>query len=1646
MDKCIIFKSLLLFLLLCYGKKFIDANESQKTKVLSQQESSTSLSQKQSLSFPHAHLNSNQSAGSSSTTFSLDDDVEPREAAPRGGSTSGPNPQPRQRVSQTGGSQGAPKQVTISLDDDEDMKPQAQNQSQPQGQPQAQATRQVKAVPVDASASSSPQPRQRVAQTGASQGAPKQVSISLDDDEDMKPQAQNQSQPQGQPQAQTPRQLKAVPVEASATSTPQPRQQPPKQGPAPDQGSRQIKAIPVAAAPIGNQPKQQTPTATATPSATASPSTSSPQTIKFLSDTDSTTDAESGTDIELHDTHSPASPTEAKAQQDSKADKGTRDPVPQPEAPSKKPIVKPSRIDTIASAPLESDAGSDIDLSVPSPPAQPQAQVQQAQPQARTGPSCSTSSSTAAGSSKSTATSSSSPTASGTGPLNISEPVEITTSTPTNLISVNDRTKFSFEEYTYGFLFKFTNNNRCVELKYGGKEVWKYSANPENVYPKSICLRKDTPVILFEFEGCYYLYGCVENKFKFIHYDEFYAVYNKIKVITQHYGQLYTNNSKAYDVIHYGLMFEYRFKHNHLCTEVKYNDKVAWSYDNLLYGDNFPTVLYFDVISPIIMSVFIQNTPHVFINHNDEWKSPEEVMKMQDAPVLPSTLPATPSSPSLKSIPLASSGKTIEIVDSELEGPASVAPPRSTHDLPDTDVGSDIELADSASVIQTPKPAEPRRQRAPFIKPVQVQQPTTTTAFDEDGVDLNLTGDIEVTELRHPTRPKRDPEEGDFDEFLLEPKDLDEDTLFVHRQPVKLVSLDIQDTQTTRFINYSYDVITKTHIYTPKPSYSISEVKMDDYVFWKATNDNYGFGVIFIENLNNKPFLKVFIPEKEDLADEEKAQIIEKEIFERTGQKPSGPPEADDVLIPLEAPASEQEPHEQEDSTQKKMPILVDIKKKDSTEQYEYSKRNSECGMYTPKHNFIFKLVKAGRMIGSDVEIWCPESEDEYVSKVFIDLIGILSNTFNVTLFLVNGNVKHFTLLNDRWIEVDPATLLDISKTQSTYEYDVAKDERNDIVTFTPRGHFLFKGVKRTQGLTGLNKSVVDIWNAMSKCDYARKAVVKSTKKAEKYLLLYLIGGGYKLFYRSHKGKIWRDESTNLSSFNNLKTYGIDLDQESMDKVVTDKYLSLRMTDGLKIPVTLNIDNKKNTNEFYYLVNGPIVSYVPKHNIVFDNVVFKSNVFDVAIWNAADAYQYAYRVVMGNNPWNPYKKRSMALILLNGNFTFFEEFEDYVDWRNTTDTRYSLLNLKMYTMGRDMNGRYRQIESGEFKINSLAFLYGYTFNPGVECLEIRYRNLPIWKYSDNPRGGFPRGIYLNIANNGFYIKYFDRWMFVDMDIARAKYAKATPTVLKTQPETPKTYALSCPLLVTNIRVTTMIGDKPFVHNLTHFTLLEGYLVSTFDFIEKLIKVEYADKIVWKHKIIRYGTRYPNKLYFDHLGYLIVSFTDNWYYVYEYSVEMWKIVCKNEIDKPDDLPGMAIITDEVQPLLNEHPSFQIPSMPEPPEDVEQQHINFQAEVHRPTQPPVNLVPPADKSLITLDLQVLSDDRYEISYSENKVVYRARAPNLFRMVKSGNDILWQASRNEYPYKVIYKEVDGKDKLKVFFPTDESPILGKIRSERR
>ncbi|UKK00948.2 hypothetical protein MACK_001758 [Theileria orientalis] len=1646
MDKCIIFKSLLIYLLLCYGKKFIDAIEYRKTSVSSQQDSTSSLSQYNIFVPSHAHLNSNQSAGSSSNSFDLDDVDDSETKTPRvAAATTGALPQPRQRANQ-GGAQmqanGAPKPVAISLDD-VDNEQDSKTQSQP--------PRQIKAIPVAASAGASPQPRARAQQQTPSQrsgqGASRPVAIALDDQEDSSSQDKSNEQP-GE------RRIRAVPV--AAASIPQ--------QPAHDQGANSGTNSSGSQAQDNSKPPVGAKVITKTESGSGSggsevrvsgnQSASKTPVVKPQNPNSNPLETDTGTDVDMSDSAPQlSSPPNSQPQQQS-----------QPE--SKLPIVKPSKLQTIPSTPAESESGSDIEFTDPSPQqtqsqvqpqpkpqqvqpqpkpqqvqpqpkpqqvqpqpkpqqVQPQPKPQQVQPQPKpqqVQPSLALS------------------------PLSISEPVEISTSSGENQLSINDCTKFTLEDYAYGYLFKFSNSNKCVGIKYGGKEVWTYTENPENVYPKSICLRKDNPVILFEFEGCYYLYGCVENKFKYIHYDEFYAVYNKIKVVTQHYSDLNENDPKAYDVIHYGLMFEYRFKPNHLCTEVKFNDNLAWSYDNSKYGDNFPTVMYFDVISPVMVSLFIKNTPYVFINLNGEWCNVEDVMKIQQLPVLPSKTPVTTSVPFLKMEEPKSTGESIDLDESEVEAPPPAPAPVSESqptERSSDEFGSEIELSDSGSG-QQPQPVSPEQPSVPLIAPFHPKSSAQMTPHEEDGSDLHIVDDIHVTEIRRSGQPTKEILE-EYEEFTIEDKkEAEEDKLFVHESPVRLVVLDIQDTQTTKFINYSYDVITKTHIYTPKESYYISEVRMAEHVFWRATNDNYGFGVIFIEDLNNKPFLKVFIPEKDDLNEDDKTKIIEKEIEARTGKKPRGPPEADHILIPPDAPAAEGKPFE--GTPEPKMPIMVDIRKRDTTDHYEYSRRNTECGMYTPKHNFIFKLVKTSRIIGSDVEIWCPEAEDEYVDKVFIDIIGALSNTYNVMLFLVNGNVKHFTLLNDRWIEVDPAVLLDISKTESTYEYDAATDVRNDITTFTPRGHFLFKGVKRTQGI-GLSKSVVDIWNAKNKCDYARKAVLKNTKRSEKYLLLYLLSGDYKLFYRSNKGKVWRDESTNLSSFNNLKTYGIDLDEESMDKVISDKFLSLRMRDGEKIPVTLNIENRKNTNESYFVVNGPIVSFIPKHNIVFENVVLKSHVFDVTIWKAEEAYQHAYRVVMGSNPWNPFKKRSMALILLNGNFTFFEELEDYVEWKNTTETRYSLLNLKMYANDRVLNGRYKQIESGEYKIHSLAFLYGYTFNPGVECLEIRYRNLPIWKYSDHTRGGYPRGIYLNIANNGFYIKYFDRWMFVDMDQARAKYSRATPgPPKKTQPETPTTYALSCPLLVSNIRVTTLIGERPFVHHLNHFTLLEGYLVSTFEFTEKLFKVEYAEKIVWKHRVIRFGTHYPNKLYFDHLGYLIVSFTDNWYYVYEYSVEKWKIVCKNEIDKPEDLPGMAIITDEVQPMMTGQQSMPVPGKPERPQEVEDDHVKFQAEFPKPVQPDVKLPQPVDKSLVTLDLKVLHDERYEITYLENKVIYKAKAPNLFCMVKSGNDILWQATKGEYLYKVIYKAVDGKDRLKVYFQSDRNPILDKIKNERR
>ncbi|BAM40467.1 conserved hypothetical protein [Theileria orientalis strain Shintoku] len=78
----------------------------------------------------------------------------------------------------------------------------------------------------------------------------------------------------------------------------------------------------------------------------------------------------------------------------------------------------------------------------------------------------------------------------------------------------------------------------------------------------------------------------------------------------------------------------------------------------------------------------------------------------------------------------------------------------------------------------------------------------------------------------------------------------------------------------------------------------------------------------------------------------------------------------------------------------------------------------------------------------------------------------------------------------------------------------------------------------------------------------------------------------------------------------------------------------------------------------------------------------------------------------------------------------------------------------------------------------------------------------------------------------------------------------------------------------------------------------------------------------------------------------------------------------------------------------------------------------------------------RNLIDLDIsRMYNFTGYTIKYEDNKVIFRTRFHYLFKSVLRRNEILWEPSNEgEFPYKVIYKEIENIPKIKVYFPDDK------------
>nr|PVC50578.1 hypothetical protein MACL_00002171 [Theileria orientalis] len=205
---------------------------------------------------------------------------------------------------------------------------------------------------------------------------------------------------------------------------------------------------------------------------------------------------------------------------------------------------------------------------------------------------------------------------------------------------------------------------------------------------------------------------------------------------------------------------------------------------------------------------------------------------------------------------------------------------------------------------------------------------------------------------------------------------------------------------------------------------------------------------------------------------------------------------------------------------------------------------------YERRNDFLITRVKLCKGLGSfksTIIIWTPRNPGEYVKRVIIDgFSNPVASPQNAIIFLDNGTTKHMNFLNYRWIEIEPSCVLDISRKETTYEYTYSKDERK-IETFTPRYHFLFKGVKCSVG-SGSSRVQVDIWEAKDPREYAHKVCLVPSGKKERFLVIFQDSGEFKVFNKYDKNRPWTDHSKNRYSINDIRLSGLDIIGYKMER------------------------------------------------------------------------------------------------------------------------------------------------------------------------------------------------------------------------------------------------------------------------------------------------------------------------------------------------------------------------------------------------------------------------------------------------------------------------------------------------------------------
>ncbi|UKK01676.2 hypothetical protein MACK_001029 [Theileria orientalis] len=734
-------------------------------------------------------------------------------------------------------------------------------------------------------------------------------------------------------------------------------------------------------------------------------------------------------------------------------------------------------------------------------------------------------------------------------------------------------------------------------------------------------------------------------------------------------------------------------------------------------------------------------------------------------------------------------------------------------------------------------------------------------------------------------------------------------------------------------------------------------------------------------------------------------------------------------------------------------PVELDLNKTDSSYEFEYTKSGAN-GIFIPRDGFYFSSVSE-----NNVPLWKGE-KDEYALKVVRDGIGRFKLLNNVFIYFASGVVREFSKESGMWNEKDVRVEVDDSgnpiHVKSMPRKKVAVVDEGDIYVQDGRAEEPYKSEEEEEiddseyaGLTGIE---LNLGNKYATSSYDCK------KEGRKAIFTSKEGFGFRAVWYNHDKStataIWtakgRSKYSNKVIYHNY--YYSKMEDATVHQFNGKKRLFVKNGNTWNevdlnkiIPVYVNIDSTSETYSFYNDHDGSCSIITPKHPFAISHLVeFCVIPYGIReVWHAKSAEEYPVKVVV--EPGNIYvNSKNMNLYFKDGKIRFLTRVKgtNWVDRSNKVE-------LYIGRPGDTIAFSYIEADGGAiYEKRNDFFITKVIVCNGLGPLET---TVNIWT-AKNPGEYVKRvivdGLDALALTPRNAILFLENGVIKHMNCLNYRWIEISPSCILDISRKQSTYDYK------------YYKDK---NNVEHFDpkyhfVFKGVKNSVGSGSSR-VQVEIWDakdpkEYAYKICLVTSGKKEKFLVIFQECGQVKIfnkydknrpwaDHSTNRYSINDIRIAGLDIVAhrmereRAKLEEAEKIRLAEASSNAFQPFDR--------SQYKPAHTISERLRYAKPESHGLLQPSTapQVEPKSEpvevegKNLLYLDIQKRHNIfGYTISYRDDKVIFKAVEPFLFGIVKSEGTTLWRYKGDEYPNKVLYKEVNGKPKVKVYFPDYPSP----------